>query len=303
MTTSKADCILPINGIILLDKSQGMSSNAALQKVKRLFRAKKAGHTGSLDPLATGMLPICFGEATKLCQYLLDAEKCYEATGMLGMQTSTGDSLGESTHTASKINVTQEQLHSVMQQFIGRTLQTPSMYSALKHQGTPLYKLARAGITIERKPREIVVDTLELLAFDGMQFKISVSCSKGTYIRNLIEDIGIALGVYAHMTQLHRVYTAGFDKEAMYTLDELVLMDETERLNCLLPMERAIPNMPDVIIEPEELQSLRQGKTLTFTGRCDLIGTVSLRDKANQFAGLGEIDNNRILKVKRLLAF
>jgi len=301
--TSKSECILPINGILLLNKPQGLSSNAVLQKAKRLFKAKKAGHTGSLDPLATGMLPICFGEATKLCQYLLDADKCYEATGLLGIKTSTADALGDELQRVDDFNVSESELCQVLEQFTGATQQIPSMFSALKHQGKPLYKLARAGITIERKSRDILIDALTLRSFNGQSFEITVSCSKGTYIRNLVEDIGETLGVYAHVTQLHRKHTAGFDREAMYTLDALEAMSDSERLACLLPMERAIPTMPVVVIDPDELLRLQQGKTLDYQAVDIPNGLVRLNLEQGEFVGIGELDSDHILKVKRLLAF
>jgi tRNA pseudouridine55 synthase len=302
-TTNKVNCSLPINGILLLNKPTGLSSNVALQKVKRLFKAKKAGHTGSLDPLATGMLPICLGEATKICQYLLDADKCYHATGLLGLKTTTGDSTGDVTHQVDQVVVSAEELQSVINQFIGCTKQVPSMFSALKHRGIPLYKLAREGITIERKSRDIIIDSLNLLSFDGRQFEIVVSCSKGTYIRNLVEDIGETLGVYAHVTQLHRIYTAGFNQEPMYTLDELTQMDDATRLNCLLPMENAISTMPRRIIHSDDLLKLRQGKTIVCPESQVLTGRVCLCDEDGIFLGIGEVDEENVLKVKRLLAF
>lgn len=301
--TTKAECCLPVNGLLLLNKAQGLSSNAALQKAKRLFRAKKAGHTGSLDPLATGMLPICFGEATKLSQYLLDANKCYEATGLLGSKTTTSDSLGQITHSVADVRVSEAQLQAVLEQFRGHSLQTPSMFSALKHQGQPLYKLARAGITIERKSRDIQIDRLDLQGFDGHSFEITVSCSKGTYIRNLVEDIGETLGVYAHLTRLHRVHTAGFDQERMVTLEELAAMSDDERMACLLPMERAIPNLAGIRISLDDVLNLRQGRTLVYQDASSVCGTVALHDTNGDFIGLGELDEQRVLRAKRLLAF
>lgn len=298
---SKADCNLPINGILLVNKPQGLSSNAVLQKVKRLYKAKKAGHTGSLDPLATGMLPVCFGEATKICQYLLDADKHYEATGLLGIQTNTGDSLGEIINQANNFTISETQLLDVINQFIGLTQQVPSMFSALKHQGTPLYKLAREGITIDRKARDIVIESIKLLRFDGSQFDISVSCSKGTYIRNLVEDIGEKLGVHAHVTRLHRVHTTGFKSEPMYSLDELTDKNSDELLKCLLPIERAIEYMPLLKINDDDVIKLQQGKTLQYDGE-KAVSCIRLRDRTDNFIGLGEITDEGVLKVKRLLA-
>src|SRR3989338_3654622 len=202
--------VFPLHGLILLNKHQDISSHSAMYKVKRLFQAEKAGHTGSLDPLATGMLPICLGEATKFSQYLLDADKSYQATGLLGSQTDTADSTGKVIACTESFSVTLGQLQQALEQFKGEVVQTTSMYSALKFQGRPLYEYARQGIAVDVKARNIAIHDLQLLAFDGQSFTIRVSCSKGTYIRNLVEDIGLALGVGAHLTQLHRLYTAGF---------------------------------------------------------------------------------------------
>ena len=210
-----------VNGILLINKPQGLTSNAVLQQAKRLFHAQKAGHTGSLDPLATGMLPLCFGEATKFSQYLLDADKCYETTGLLGIKTNTADAMGDVIARVDDFTISIAQLQSVLDTFLGTIKQVPSMFSALKHQGKPLYKFARDGIEIERQAREITIHDLQLNAFDGREFKLTVSCSKGTYIRNLVEDIGNRLSVGAHVTQLHRVYTAGLASEPMFSLDEL----------------------------------------------------------------------------------
>lgn len=297
------DSQLPINGILLVNKPQGLSSNAVLQKVKRLYRAKKAGHTGSLDPLATGMLPICFGEATKLCQYLLDADKTYQATGLLGIKTNSGDAMGEVIAQIDDFEVNRSQLQAVIEQFIGPIQQIPSMFSALKHQGMPLYKLAREGITIERKARDVLIHDIKLSRFDGRYFDITVSCTKGTYIRSLIEDIGDCLGVYAHVTQLHRVHTTGFAQEPMYSLDELYGKETASLSACLLPMEKAIAWMPFITITDEEVIQLRQGKIIQYSQATDIVGCVRLYDRLNDFIGLGELSDTGMLKVKRLLAY
>lgn len=300
---SKIDVEKPVDGILLVNKPQGMTSNALLQKVKRLFKAKKAGHTGSLDPLATGMLPVCFGEATKFCQYLLNADKCYEATGILGIKTNTGDALGEITETAPVVDCTRQDLERVFNQFLGSTQQIPSMFSALKHKGTPLYKYAREGITINRDAREITIHQLELIGFDGKHFDIKVNCSKGTYIRNLVEDIGETLMVGAHVTRLHRNYTAGFADEKMYSLEELENKSLVELFACLLPMERAVNYLAVVKLNNNEIMALRQGKILNKDYLPSLKGCVRLHDEDTQFLGLGEIDDSGHLSVRRLLAF
>ncbi|WP_019215919.1 tRNA pseudouridine(55) synthase TruB [Legionella tunisiensis] len=299
---SKIENKQSVNGILLLNKPQGLSSNAVLQQVKRLFQAKKAGHTGSLDPLATGMLPICFGEATKFCQYLLDADKCYEASGLLGIKTNTADACGEVTQEISNFVLTESQLLATLEQFRGNIQQIPSMFSALKHKGTPLYKYAREGVDVARAAREIIIHQLNLTGFSNKEFDIKVSCSKGTYIRNLVEDIGDRLGVGAHVTRLHRVHTAGFAEEPMYSIDDLQNKTAAQRLACLLPMERAVSYLPALALNAEEIIALRQGKVLinkiipNFTSGC-----VRLHDEWEHFIGLGELQLSGVLTVKRLL--
>ena len=300
---SKLKSAEPLNGILLANKPQGLTSNALLQRIKHLLRAKKAGHTGSLDPLATGMLPLCFGEATKFCQYLLDADKCYEATGLLGIKTNTADALGEVIESCSSFNLTTAELEQALNQFRGKIKQIPSMFSALKHKGRPLYNYARAGITIERKAREITVHKLELLAFDGRQFDIRVSCSKGTYIRNLVEDIGNQLGVGAHLTKLHRINTAGLLTESMYTLTDLESKSQAELKDCLLPMDRALIHLPAFTLNTEEILALRQGKVLKKNDTREWEGCIRLYDEAGQFVGLGILDPLGNLAVRRLLGF
>jgi tRNA pseudouridine55 synthase len=292
-----------INGILLLNKSQGMTSNSALQKAKRLIQAKKAGHTGSLDPLATGMLPLCFGEATKICQYLLDADKCYETTGVLGVKTDSSDATGEITSQISNFSVSTAQLNTVIEQYKGKIKQVPSMFSALKHNGRALYHYARQGHTIERQAREVSINTLELKDFDGNNFSLRVLCSKGTYIRNLVEDIGDSLDVGAHVKQLHRVYTSGFEALPMYTLDELEQMSLQQRLDCLLPMDVAVNYLPSLDLSDDELLFLRQGRILNRGEMVSTLEHLRLYDSKKQFVGLGEHLSNGDIKAKRLLAF
>jgi tRNA pseudouridine55 synthase len=291
-----------VDGILLLNKPPQLTSNAVLQQMKRLFCAKKAGHTGSLDPLATGMLPICFGQATKWCQYLLDADKCYEVTGLLGIKTDTSDSTGTVIARADSVVVSEENLRAVLSTFMGTTSQTPSMFSALKYQGTPLYHLARAGIEVERQAREITIYDLVLNDFDGLFFKLTVLCSKGTYIRNLVEDIGERLGVGAHVTQLHRLFTAGLSEEPMFTVTELADKHPDELLTCLLPMERAVSHLPVYRVNELEEQALRCGK-LVESMTSSLPGGLLQLFRANDvFIGLGEVSDSGVLKVKRLVA-
>jgi tRNA pseudouridine55 synthase len=293
---------LGIDGLLLVNKPTGLTSNAVLQQVKRLYKAKKAGHTGSLDPLATGMLPLCFGEATKFSQYLLDADKCYEVTGCLGIKTNTADSMGEIISSTDSFTVSEDELTSVLSRFAGPILQVPSMFSALKHQGKPLYKYAREGIDIERPAREVTIHKLVLNQFDGRFFSLTVTCSKGTYIRNLVEDIGEQLGVGAHVTRLHRLYTAGLSEELMFPLDSLLGENETELLSHLLPIDRAVSYLPKITIDLNTTGLLRQGKIISDLPLKGIKGGVRLYLNGKDFIGLGDVIEGDVLKVRRLLA-
>lgn len=291
-----------IDGILLVNKARGPSSNTILQCVKRLLGAKKAGHTGSLDPMATGMLPICFGEATKCSQYLLDADKVYLATGCLGVKTNTADAMGEVISRVSDFDISETQLRHVLTEFTGQIQQVPSMFSALKHQGRPLYQYARQGVEIERKARDITIFSLELLAFDGQYFKLRVACSKGSYIRNLVEDIGERLGVGAHVTELHRLHTAGFDNHVMVTVDELTAMDLDERRSLLLPIDSAIAYMPQLNLSSLETQHIRQGQILSIDAQAPIGAPIRLYENGHVFIGVGEWSSASELKAKRLLS-
>jgi tRNA pseudouridine55 synthase len=291
----------PSDGILLLNKPQGLSSNAALQRVKRLFSIKKAGHTGSLDPLATGMLPLCFGEATKIAQYLLNADKCYQVVGRLGQTTDTGDAMGVVTH-ETDAKCTQEELLKILPTLMGETAQRPPMYSALKHQGKPLYTYARKGVDIARAERAIHISQLDCTAFHFPHVELTVRCSKGTYIRSLIETIGERLGLGAHVTQLHRVYTAGFENMRMYTLDELADFNVEERMACLLPISRAIIQFPVLTLTAEQIQSLRQGKILSNINH-HKSQLVQLHTCDGVYVGIGECREDHTLIAKRLCAF
>lgn len=244
----------PVHGVLLLDKPLGLSSNDALQKAKWLLRAEKAGHTGTLDPLATGVLPLCFGAATKFSQLHLDADKTYEAVALLGVTTSTGDAEGE-VIAERAVNVTPEQLAAVVGQFTGRIRQIPPMHSALKKDGKALYEYARAGIEVERAPRDVEIYELNVLQApaNGSKFaiQIKVKCSKGTYIRTLAEDIGAALGCGAHLTALRRVATGDFEVSRCVTLETLEGMDDAARLACLKPVESLLPDHEPVLLDDE----------------------------------------------------
>lgn len=290
-----------LDGILLVNKPQGLSSNAVLQKIKRLVNVKKAGHTGSLDPLATGMLPICLGQGTKVCQYLLDADKVYRATGILGIKTDTADATGKIVAESQVVDISQETLLTVLQSFIGETKQTPSMYSALKHQGVPLYKLARKGKVIERSPRTIYVKAIKLLDFDGKFFEIEVSCSKGTYIRNLIEDIGEQLKVFAHMTQLHRLHTAGFAHKPMFSLEQLQSLSLQQINDIVLPITDAIAHFEEILLQQEDVLALQKGQRIHILPRRNPgLYRAYFQEK---FIGIVEQQEEGFLQVKRLMAY
>lgn len=290
-----------IDGILLVNKPSGMTSNALLQKIKRLFNAKKAGHTGSLDPLATGMLPVCMGEATKFCQYMLDSDKFYQAQALLGIKTDSSDSDGEIISRVENFELSEKDLLSAMQPFQGKITQIPSMYSALKHNGRPLYEYARAGEAVERKSRSVTIHELMLRQYDGLYFEIDVRCSKGTYIRNLVEDIGDAAGPGAHITALHRGHCAGFENYPMYTMDELSAMTEDERRDCLLPMDLAVQHLPLLVLSETDLEAVRQGKKINCSIDSFAEDEFRIYDETHQFWGLGQKISPDLIKAKRLI--
>lgn len=230
-----------IDGVLLLDKPIGISSNQALQKIKHLFQAKKAGHTGTLDVLATGLLIICFGKATKLAGTLLNANKSYQVIAKLGVKTTTCDAEGKIVEIKPTDKITRELIEKVLRKFRGEILQIPSMYSALKHKGTPLYKLARKGIEVDRTPRKVNIYTLKLLDWRDDLLQLEILCSKGTYVRNLIDDIGVSLGCGAYVTELRRLSVGKFTAEQMYTIDQLQQLFESSGLPAIdagiLPMK------------------------------------------------------------------
>lgn len=291
-----------VNGILLLDKPLGVSSNYILQRVKHLYFARKAGHTGSLDPLATGMLPICFGEATKFSQFLLDADKRYQVTGQLGIQTATADKEGEIIQQRDASGINQVQLEAILPKFRGEILQTPSMFSALKHQGQPLYKLARQGIEIERPARPVTIKKLTLLNFDNNHktFTLDVECSKGTYIRNLVEDIGEVLGCGAHVAELRRLSVGGYVAEQMISLEQLLALKERDAFAemdaLLLPAESFALCLPQIDITEAAAFQLRHGRPLPVQQADGLVG---INIATNRFIGVGEIKDG-MLVAKRL---
>lgn len=290
-----------ISGVVLLDKPLGLSSNQVLQRVKHLFSAEKAGHTGSLDPLATGMLPICLGEATKFSQYLLDADKCYTVTAQLGVKTSTADREGEIIATAAVPSLTPAQLQPYLQAFLGKQTQIPSMYSALKHQGKPLYQLARQGIEVERAPRQITIHALTLLSCELPLIQLRVVCSKGTYIRNLMEDLGEKLGCHAHVTQLHRDWVQGFEDKSMVSMEILQVISEQERDAYLLPFEVLLNGIEyQLHLDSEAITLLYHGKRLPAPN--DIPDEVPIRIYSEtQCIGLAQIREGQLC-VLRLMA-
>lgn len=295
----------PVHGIVLLDKPQGLSSNAALQQVKRLFQAQKAGHTGSLDPLATGLLPICLGEATKLSGLLLDADKAYEANCQLGLTTTTGDAEGETLQQRSvPANLTATHIETVLSQFLGSQQQVPPMYSALKQQGQPLYRLARQGQTVERVPRTIHISQLALLDFGSDWLRLRVHCSKGTYIRTLAEDIGEKLGCGAHLTALRRIAVGTYrDMVSLEQLQAVVAVHGLEGLSAWLqPLEAALPHLPAVSLSPAEATALQHGQAVPLAAAEIETGSlVRVFDAEQRLLGLGELREQNILVAKRLL--
>jgi tRNA pseudouridine55 synthase len=281
----------PLVGVLLFDKPLELSSNDALQKVRRLFQAEKAGHTGTLDPLATGLLPICFGEATKFSNALLDSDKTYRALLRLGKTTSTGDAEGEIL-SEQPVTVEKTEVDAVLAGFSGEIQQLPPMYSALKHQGKPLYEYIRKGKTIERELRRVVIHELRLNSFSGNQMDITVRCSKGTYIRTLAEDIGAALGCGAHLISLRRTAIAHFDLNGAYAYPQLEVMADVEREGCLLPMESLIPNMPIMQMDKTQIKRLAQGQRLSIdTDFSD--GKVRLHGPQG-FIGVGYLQGHRL---------
>ncbi len=292
-----------VDGILLLDKPLHLTSNAALQIVKRLFAAKKAGHTGSLDPLATGMLPICFGEATKFSQYLLDADKHYYVVAKLGEKTATGDAEGEIIEQRSVPEILPNDLEELLNQFRGSIKQIPSMYSALKYQGKPLYELARKGITVDRPAREIKIYELQLVEQTADTLTLEVKCSKGTYIRTLVEDIGDALGCGAHVITLRRLSVAGYKTENMVSLTELEPLAEQADYqsldNYLLSINAAVQHWPILNISEAAYFYLKRGQAMIIPYAPDN-GWVSLMI-GERFIGVGEILTDGKVAPRRLV--
>ena len=295
-----------VSGILLLDKPQGMTSNEALQRIKRLYKAAKAGHTGSLDPLATGLLPVCLGSATKFSSFLLDADKRYRVRVRLGVTTSTADAEGEIVKTASVDGLGEQDLRAVLARFLGPIEQLPPMYSAVKHQGERLYKLARRGIEVERTPRMVNIDEIELRGFEPPEFEMDVHCSKGTYVRTLVADVGEALGCGGHVICLRRRGVGPYlESETNFpTLEEVERRALTEGLDALdallLPLESALGHWPPVRLSEDAAFYLRQGQAVVVP-QAPTQGLVRLYDPSQRFIGVGCILDDGKVQPKRLL--
>ena len=298
--TQSAIAARPVDGVLLLDKPVGITSNAALQRVKRLLHAAKAGHVGTLDPLASGLLPVCLGEATKFSTGTFGADKNYDAEILLGVTTTTGDTEGEVTARRS-VAVTRDQVDRVLRRFTGTIEQTPPMYSALKRDGKPLYAYARAGLTLAITPRTITIHSITLHRYAAERLQISVRCSKGTYIRVLAEDIGRVLGCGATLAGLRRAAVGAFDLTSAVTLERLEALPTEQRLACLLPVDCLLSSLPELLLEPDLARRLVNGQW----GRIESpesSGCVRLYDLNRRFLGLGELQPEGWLVSKRLVA-
>ena len=292
-----------VNGILLLDKPSGITSNAALQQVKRLYFAKKAGHTGSLDPLASGVLPICMGEATKVSAFLLDSDKRYQVRCQLGVRTATADAEGEVLETRPVGVYSQDQVEAVLGAFRGRIEQTPPMYSALKHQGQRLYKLARQGVEVEREPRPVDIYELTLAGQGEDWIDINVHCSKGTYVRTLAEDIGDRLGCGAHVSALRRTAVGPYGDDKLVSLETLKDLKEKDMLamdGLLLPIESALSQWPDVDLSTDAAFYLQQGQPV-LVPHAPTSGWVRLYEGNRSFLGMGEILDDGRVAPRRLM--
>lgn len=293
-----------VHGVFLLDKPQGMSSNDIMQKVKRLFQANKAGHTGALDPLATGMLPICLGEATKFSQFLLDSDKRYFVTAKLGERTDTSDAEGKVVETR-EVNVLEEDILAALPQFRGDILQVPTMFSALKHNGKPLYEYARQGITVEREARPITIFELKFVEYQAPYLSLEVHCSKGTYIRTLVDDLGEVLGCGAHVSVLRRLAVGDYPVEEMMPIEELQLLAESfpqqELDRLLLPMDTAVASLPQINLDESQTKAVKFGQRVKFENGEQVYGLVRLFSNTQQFLGVAEITSDNVIRPNRMI--
>ncbi|CAI2489094.1 tRNA pseudouridine(55) synthase TruB [Serratia liquefaciens] len=299
-----------IHGVLLLDKPQGLSSNDALQKVKRLYNANRAGHTGALDPLATGMLPICLGEATKFSQFLLDSDKRYRVIARLGQRTDTSDADGQIVQ-ERPVNFTQAQLDVALDSFRGDIKQVPSMYSALKYQGKKLYEYARQGIEVPREARSITVYDLQFIRWEGDELELEIHCSKGTYIRTITDDLGELLGCGAHVIYLRRLQVATYPTERMVTLEQLNELLEQAQVQeiapaelldpLLMPMDSPVENYPEVNLLPVVAGYVKQGQPVQVAG-APASGMVRITEgEERKFIGVGDIADDGRVAPRRLV--
>lgn len=302
-----------VSGVLLIDKPQGMTSQQVVSKVKYLLKSdvhdsKKAGHTGTLDPMATGLLPICLGEATKFSHYQLDAIKSYQAIIKLGEQTDTGDAEGEIIATSPVPHVTQAMLQSVTEQFLGEIMQVPPMYSALKKDGKKLYELAREGIEVERAVRPLTIYELSLTPLSAQQLQLTVTCSKGTYVRVLAEDIAKALGTLGHLTALRRIRTGDFEIANAITLADFAALDIAARFDKLLAVDACVHSLPSLVLDASQSKRIRQGQRLNvkatmLTQQLNLTANQMFRlfDPQQQFLGTGLLEPNGRLQPMKLV--
>jgi len=288
----------PVDGVLLLNKPVGITSNAALQKAKWLLNARKAGHTGTLDPFADGLLPLCFGEATKFSAYLLEADKHYRAVLQLGVTTTTGDPEGEILATR-EVHTTRAEIEALLPRFTGAIEQIPPMHSALKHQGRPLYEYARAGIEIDRPPRKVTIRSLDMIECAPPRVVLDVQCSAGTYIRTLAQDIGAELGCGAHLTVLTRTAVAGFKLNQAHTLAELEALDTDQRRALLMPADCLVAHLPAVTLDDVDAEALCQGRSITYLA--EQSGLMRVYTRSQRFLGLADA-NNALLVPRRLIA-
>ncbi len=288
-----------IDGLLLIDKPLGLSSNQVLSKIKFLFSPKKVGHTGTLDPMATGLLPICLGEATKFSSYLLNADKTYEGLIRLGYKSSTGDKEGQITRRDFGKMPSMNLVKKILNNFIGPIEQIPPMYSAIKHKGKPLYKYAREGINIPRLKRKIIIYEIKLLSYQGDELRIKIKCSKGTYIRTLAEDIGDKLNTGAYLLELNRTEIGSLSIKSALKVEQMEKIKEQERVNLLLPIDELVSEFDKLVLNSDDTAAIKDGKIIE-QGIND--GFYRLYDDKNMFFGLGEIDKIGNLKAKRLIS-
>jgi len=290
-----------IDGVLLLNKPRGISSQTAVTRARYALEAAKVGHTGTLDPMAEGLLPLCFGEATKFSQFALDADKAYRATVQIGVTTTTGDAEGEVTG-GMKRSVDRKELEAALAKFVGDGQQTPPMHSAIRQGGRRLYEIARAGQVVERASRPVHIERIDLLSFENDSFEIDVACSKGTYIRVLAEDIGAELGCGAHLTALTRTQVGRFRLEDGITLDKLCAMTPEAAVQCLLPVDVLVSALRKVVLDATLAQRFAFGQTLLASETGGEAEVARVYDADDAFLGVGEFDSDGQLKPRRLLA-